>query len=98
MKLVTTNLIIYDANSDLHSNIPSVLADNNPHDNSSNSLLTTQPHLMHHNQVIEYNFSQPFQDLIQEPKNEYNNQKKIYTSLLPFYKYSFRYIFIQKTL
>ena len=57
-----------DNNSDLNSNIPSVLAHNNPHDNSSISLLTTQPDSIHQDQVIEYNSNLFFQDLLEEAK------------------------------
>ena len=69
---VMTHSVIFDnTNSDLHSNTPSVLPNNNPHDSSSISLLTTQPDSIHQNQVIENN-NQSFQDLLQEVRNVCN--------------------------
>ena len=47
--VMTESVVIDDTNSDLHSNIPSVLPNNNPHDSSSISLLTTEPDSIHQN-------------------------------------------------
>ena len=62
-----------DTNSELHSNIPSVLANKNPHDSSSISLLTTQPDSTHQNQLIEYNNNRSFQQSLEEARNVHNN-------------------------
>ena len=70
---MTESIVFDDTNSDLHSNIPSTLANNNPHDSSSISLLTTQPHSIHQNQVIEHNINKSFQDLLKEAENVHNN-------------------------
>ena len=65
-----TEFVVFDnTNSDLHSYVPN----NNPHDSSSISLLTTQPDLIHQNRVKEYNNNQPFQDLLAEARNAHNN-------------------------
>ena len=52
LNIMTESLVFDDTNSNLHSNIPSVLANNNPQDSSSISLLTTQLDSIHQNQVI----------------------------------------------
>ena len=65
---MTESIVLDDTNSDLHSNIPSVLPNNNPHDNLSILLLTTQPDPIHQNQVIQYN-----NDQLEEAKHVYNN-------------------------
>ena len=49
LNVMTDSVVFDDTNSDL--NIPSVLPNNNPHDSSSISLLTTQPDSIHQNQV-----------------------------------------------
>ena len=61
---MTESVVFDDTNSDLQSTIQSVLPNNNPHDNSSISLLTKQPDAIHQNQVIEYNNNRSFQDLL----------------------------------
>ena len=70
---MTESVVFDDTNSDLHSNLPSVLPNNNPHDSSSISLLATQPDSIHQNQVNEHNNNQPFQDLLEEARNVHNN-------------------------
>ena len=62
LNVMTESVVFDDTNSDLLSNIPSLVPNNNPHDISSISLLTTQPDSIHQNQVIEYNNNQSFQD------------------------------------
>ena len=49
---MTESVVFDDTNSDLQSTIQSVLPNNNPHDNSSISLLTKQPDSIQLNQVI----------------------------------------------
>ena len=60
LNIMTDSIGVDDINSDLHSAIPSVLPNNNPHDSSSISLLTTQPDSNHQNQLIEYNNTNHF--------------------------------------
>ena len=79
--VMTESVVFDDTNSDLHSNIPSVLPNNNSHDNSSISLLTTQTDLIHQNQVIEYNNNQSFQDVLEEARNVQNNHTTYSTRL-----------------
>ena len=70
---MTGSIVFDNTNSDLQSATPLVFANNNPYDNSSISLCTTQPDSIYQNQTIEYNCNQPFQDLLEEAKNVYNN-------------------------
>ena len=60
LNLMTDSVGFDYTNSDLHSVIPSVLPNDNPHDSSSISLLTIQPGSFHQNQEIEYNNNQSF--------------------------------------
>ena len=85
---MTQSVVFEDTNSDLHSNIPSILANKNPHDSSSISLLTTQLDSIHQNQVIKYNNNLSFQDLLEEAKNVHNNHISESTCLqLKYFKY-----------
>ena len=78
---MTESIVFNNTNSDPHSNISSVLANNNPRDSSSISLLTTQPDLIHQNKVIEYNNNQFFQDLLGEARSVHNNHITDFTRL-----------------
>ena len=73
LNVMTESIVFDDTNSDLRSAIASVLPNNNPHDSSSISLLTTQPDSIHENQVIEHNNNQSLEDLLEEATNVYNN-------------------------
>ena len=69
---MTESVVLDDTNLNLHCAISTLFANNKP-GNSSISLLTTQPDSFHQNQMIEYNSNQPFQDLLEEERNVYNN-------------------------
>ena len=66
LNVMTESVVFDDTNSDLLSNIPSLVPNNNPHDISSISFLTTQPDSIHQIQAIEFNNFISFQDLLEK--------------------------------